>query len=314
MQAVTIVDGELVVAERPDPSAGAGEVVIEVAAAGVNAADLLQLAGFYPAPPGVPADIPGLELSGTVLETGTGVDASLVGQRVMAIVGGGAQASRVVVHASHLLAVPATMDLVAAGGFPEAFSTAHDALVTQGGLTPGARVLVTGAAGGVGTAAVQLAHALGASVVASARDASRAEALRALGADVVVQPDEVATSGPYDVVLELVGAQSLTGGVLTSLAPQARVVVIGVGGGSRVEVDLLGLMATRSILTGSTLRARNVEEKAAVAAAMRTDVVPLLDDGRLQVPVLATFPLAEARAAYERFAGGSKLGKIILTT
>ena len=314
MRAVTIVDSDLVIQERPDPVPGPHEVLIEVAACGVNAADLLQRRGFYPAPPGAPADIPGLELAGTVISLGDEVSSVVSGDRVMAIVAGGGQATHAVVHESHLLRVPENVDLVTAGGFPEAFSTAFDAIVAQGQLSAADRLLVTGAAGGVGTAAIQLGARLGATTIASVRDATRADALRSLGADLVVTPDEVSDHGPFDVVLELVGAASLGNGVLTSLAPHARVVVIGVGGGSRVEVDLLALMGTQAVLTGSTLRARNIEAKAHVASGMRRTVLPLLGDGLLEVPILATFPLEDAAGAYARFAEGSKLGKIILTT
>ena len=314
MRAVTIVDGDLVIQERPDPVPGPHEVLIEVAACGVNAADLLQRRGFYPAPPGAPEDIPGLELAGTVVSLGDGVSTAAPGDRVMAIVAGGGQATHAVVHERHLLSIPDTIDLVTAGGFPEAFSTAFDAVVAQGQLTAGDRLLVTGAAGGVGTAAIQLGARLGATTIASVRDATRGEALMSLGADLVVTPDEVSASGPFDVVLELVGAASLGNGVLSSLAPHARVVVIGVGGGSRVEVDLLALMGTQAVLTGSTLRARSIEAKADVASGMRRTVLPMLGDGLLEVPVLATFPLEDAAGAYARFAEGSKLGKIILTT
>lgn len=312
MKAVTIIDGDVVIDERPDPVPERGEVLIDVAAAGVNAADLLQRRGFYPAPPGAPADIPGLELAGTVLELGDGVSSVKPGDRVMAIVAGGAQATRAVVHESHLLRVPDTLDLVCAGGFPEAFSTAYDAMITQGRLQADQRLLVTGAAGGVGTAALQLGAQFAAATIASVRDASRGEALTSLGATTVISPDDVADNGPYDVVLELIGAASLSGGVLSALAPRARIVVIGVGGGSRVEIDLLALMGTQATLTGSTLRSRSTQAKADLADNMRRDVLELLERQQLTVPVLATYPLEEAAAAYERFSEGSKLGKIIL--
>jgi NADPH:quinone reductase-like Zn-dependent oxidoreductase len=313
MRALTIRDGKLVVEERPDPVPGSTEVLVAVAAAGLNAADLLQRRGLYPAPAGSPQDIPGLELAGEVVGLGSSVTRWNLGDRVMAVVAGGAQAELCVVDENHLLPVPATMDPVEAGGFPEAFSTAFDAMVTQGRLSVGDRLLVTGAAGGVGTAAVQLGRAIGAVVVASARDTGRHAALSDLGADVVITPDEVANHGPYDVVLELVGAASLTNGVLSTLATGARVVVIGVGGGATMEINLLGLMGARASIGGSTLRARSRTEKAMVAEAVTAHVLPLVDRGDIGVPILATYDLEQAEAAYERFGAGAKLGKIVLT-
>ena len=313
MRALTIRDGELVVEEHPDPTPGTTEVLVAVAAAGLNAADLLQRRGLYPAPAGSPQDIPGLELAGEVVALGSAVTRWSRGDRVMAVGAGGAQAELCVVDESHLLAVPATMDPVEAGGFPEAFTTAFDAFVTQGRLSAGDRLLITGAAGGVGTAAIQLGRAAGAVVVACARDTSRHAALLELGADVVIAPGDVIAHGPYDVVLELVGAASLTSGVLSALATGARVVVIGIGGGATVEINLLGLMSTRATVGGSTLRARSRIEKALVADAVAAHVLPLVDRGDLEVPILATYDLEEAAAAYERFAAGAKLGKIVLT-
>lgn len=313
MKALVIVEGSLVIEDRPNPTPGSTEVVVEVAAAGVNAADLLQRRGFYPAPPGSPTDIPGLEIAGTIAAKGDAVGDWHLGDRVMAVVGGGGQATHCIVDAAHLLPIPDSTSTLEAGGFAEAFTTAYDAIVTQGRLASGDRLLVTGAAGGVGTAAVQLGRTIGATVVASVRDATRREAVSQLGADVVIDPGETTDHGPYDVVLELVGATSLNGGVLSSLATGARVVVIGVGGGgATAELNLLGLMGARATIGGSTLRARSRTDKAVVAAAMTKHVLPLLERGTLVVPILETFGLADATAAYERFAAGSKLGKIIL--
>ncbi len=310
MRAVVVADGALVVEERPDPVPGPTEVLIEVAGAGINGADLLQRRGLYPAPLGSPADIPGLELSGTVVARGDRVAGTRVGDRVMAVVGGGAQASLAVVEAAHLLAVPDDVDLTLAGGFPEAFSTAHDALVTQARLRSGDRLLVTGAAGGVGTAAVQLGVLLGATVVASVRAAQLHPAVAALGAE-VISPDEVADHGPYDVVLELVGGPSLEG-IVPHLAEHARIAVIGVGAGAKVELNLLALMGRRAQITGSTLRARSVVDKALVAQRVRHELLGHLESGRLQIPLVATFPLEQATAAYERFSEGMKFGKVLL--
>jgi NADPH:quinone reductase len=311
MRAVTIVEGELRWDEHPDPVPGPGEVAVTVAAAGINGADLLQRRGLYPAPPGSPADIPGLEFAGTVLANGPGADRFAVGDRVMAVCGGGGQAEQVVVHESHLLTVPDAVDLVHAGGFPEAFSTAQDALFTQGELSEGHTVLISGAAGGVGTAAVQLAAVAGARVVATVRNPDLHEAVRALGADVVVLPDAMGEHGPFDVSLELVGAPGVEA-VLPHLATGARVVVIGVGGGSRARIDLLAVMGSRARIGGSTLRSRDVEEKAGVAWLVESRAVHLLGEGAVVVPVAATYPMSEADAAYERFAAGGKLGKILL--
>ncbi len=312
MRAVVIEpDGDLGWEERPDPEPGDTELLVAVEAAGLNAADLLQRRGMYPAPAGLPADIPGLELAGTVVGVGRQVTRFAAGDRVMAVVGGGAQATRAVVDESHALPVPASVPWPEAGGFPEAFSTAFDALFTQCRLTVGERVLVTGAAGGVGTAGVQLAAAAGARVTASVRDPGRHADLADLGAEEVVLPDDVAARGPYDVVLELVGAASLPG-VLAALAPGGRVSVIGVGGGARVELDLLLLMRARGAISGSTLRARDRLGKAAVASAVAAGAVPLLAAGKVRVPVWDTFAMSEARAAYERFERGGKLGKIVL--
>ena len=285
--------------------------MVEVRAAGLNAADLLQVRGGYPAPPGSPADVPGLEVAGEVAALGDGVTAVAIGDRVMAVVGGGAQASHLVVHERVLVPVPASVDWAAAGGFPEAFTTAHDALFTQCELGMGERVLIHGAAGGVGTAAVQLAHAAGADVTATVRDSARHDEVRALGADDVVVPAEFADHGPFDVVLELVGAPNMDGN-LAALSVGGRICVIGVGAGFTYELNLLSIMQKRAVLRGSTLRARPLEQKAAAARLVERHVVPLLADGRVRVPVLETFPLDAATTAYERFASGGKLGKIVL--
>jgi NADPH:quinone reductase-like Zn-dependent oxidoreductase len=311
VRAVTIADGELRWHERPDLEPGDTELLVRVRAAGVNGADLAQQRGEYPAPPGWPADVPGLEMAGEVAVVGRRVTAFAAGDRVMGLVGGGAQAELAVVDQAHALAVPGGVGWAEAGGFVEAFATAFDALFPQAGLALGERVLVSGAAGGVGSAAVQLAAAAGAHVVASVRDASAHAAVAALGAAGVVKPDEVPAAGPYDCVLELVGAESLQL-ALRALAPCGRVVVIGIGAGPLVELDLRRLMARRARLFASTLRARRHDEKAALVAALAARVLPLLASGRLRVPVAATFPLSEAAAAYGSFAAGGKLGKIVL--
>ncbi|HEY7946817.1 MAG TPA: zinc-binding dehydrogenase [Acidimicrobiales bacterium] len=312
MQAVTIVDGSLEWTEHPDPVAGDHEIVVAVRSAGLNAADLMQRLGFYPAPAGVPADIPGLELAGEVVAVGAKTGRFAVGDRVMAVVGGGAQAEMAVVDERCALAVPDGLSWEEAGGFPEAFSTAHDAMFTQAALAMGDRVLVTAAAGGVGTAGVQLAAAAGAAVVASVRSAQRRAEVAALGAVAAVDPEEALTLGPFDVALELVGGSSLPG-VLDALAVGGRIVVIGVsGGGGRTDLDLMALMHRRARISASTLRARPILDKASVARAVEAHVLPHLESGRLRVPVCATFPMDGAADAYEHFAAGGKFGKIVL--
>jgi NADPH:quinone reductase len=311
MRAATIRDGEVVVAEHPDPQPGAGEVLVRVLAAGINGADIHQRAGHYPAPPGSPPDIPGLELAGEVVGRGPGAERFSEGDRVMAIVGGGGQAELATVHERQLMAVPDALSWTEAGGVPEVFTTAHDALFTQAGLRPAEHLLVHGAAGGVGTAAVQLGRAVGATVTATVRREEHRPALDALGTR-AIEPEGFAEHGPYDVILELVGAGNLAGN-LESLALGGRISVIGVGGsGPTAEINLLQVMQKRARIHGSTLRARPLEQKAAAARLVEKEVLPGFEDGRLTVPVAETFPLDEAEQAYDRFQAGGKLGKLVL--
>ena len=312
MRAVTIVDGRLEVHEHKDPEPGTGEILVRVRAAGINNADLLQAKGFYPAPPGSPPDIPGLELAGEVVAVGPNATRFAAGDRVMAVVGGGGQAELAVIHERTAIPVPDGVDWPQAGGFPETFTTAHDALFTQCGLGMGERLLVSGGAGGVGTAAVQLGAGAGARVTASVRDPARRDEVKALGAAAVVDPADIREHGPYDVVLELIGAPNMAAN-LDALATGGRIVVIGVGGGANAEVNLLALMGKRGSIHASTLRARPLEGKADAALAVEHHVVPLLAAGRLTVPVTDTFALDDVAAAYERFAAGGKLGKVVLT-
>jgi putative PIG3 family NAD(P)H quinone oxidoreductase len=311
MRAATIRDGEVVVAEHPDPEPGAGEVLVRVRAAGLNGADMLQRRGAYPAPPGSPPDIPGLELAGEVVATGPGATRFSEGDRVMAITGGGGQAELATVHERVAMPVPGRLDWPAAGGVAEVFTTAHDAVFTQAGLAPGERLLVHGAAGGVGTAAVQLGRAAGARVTATVRNPDLRDEVARLGADPVLDPEGFAEHGPYDVVLELVGAPNLPGD-LKALETGGRICVIGVGGGFAADLNLLALMGSRARIHGSTLRARPLEEKAMTARRMEGQVLPLLASGAVAVPVAATFGLDDVAAAYARFAAGGKVGKIIL--
>jgi NADPH:quinone reductase-like Zn-dependent oxidoreductase len=293
MRAAVIRDGHLEIEERPDPVPGDGELLIRVHAAGVNNADLMQVAGHYPPPPGAPVDIPGLESVGEIVPTG---------ERVMALLGGGGHAELVTVNAQHVLPIPDGVGWAAAGGFMEAYATAHDALFTQAELRPGERLLVNGAAGGVGTAAVQLGVAAGAEVTGTAR--SNAERVAALGAR--TEPE-----GEYDVILELVGGENLTRDV-ERLAPRGRLAVIGTSAGWRVEIDFGLVMRKRGRLHGSTLRWRSAEEKAQVVARVGEDVLPLFAAGRVTVPVHATFPLERAQEAYAAFAARGKFGKLVI--
>ena len=292
MRAAVIVEGALRTEERPDPVPGEGELLIRVRGAGVNGADLSQRAGRYPPPPGTPVDIPGLECAGETED----------GRRVMALLPGAGQAELVAVHASHTLPVPEHLSWPEAGGFVEVYATAHDALFTQAELKPGERLLVNGAAGGVGVAAVQLGVALGAEVTGNARH--HQSELQELGA-------ETDPNGLYDVILELVGGDNLATN-LELLAPRGRIAVIGLGAGAVATLNFGLLMGKRGRIHGSMLRFRTREEKADVIRRLRDEVLPLLADGRIRVPVEETFPLDQAQDAYERFAAGGKFGKIVI--
>jgi NADPH:quinone reductase len=311
MRAATITDKQLTIEDHDDPVPGTGEVLIKVHAAGLNGADMHQLAGHYPAPPGAPQDIPGLELAGEVVDRGPGAERFAVGDRVMSIVGGGGQAELATVNERILMPGPDNLSWAEAGGVPEVFTTAHDAVFTQAGLVVGERLLVHGAAGGVGCAAVQLGRAAGARVTASVRNADLRAGVAELGADVVA-PDAFQDRGPFDVILELVGAVNLMDN-LKSLATGGRIAVIGTGAGASGEINLGLVMMKRARIHGSTLRARPLELKALTARAMERSVLPLLASGEVRVPIAKAYPLAEAPAAYEHFKAGGKLGKIVLT-
>ena len=314
MKAVTIRDGKIVIAGHPDPEPGAGEVLVRVRAAGLNGADQMQVRGGYPPPPGsgVPADIPGLELAGEVAATGRNANRFAPGDRVMAVVAGAGQAELAVVHERQLMPVPGEFGWPEAGGFPEVFMTAYDAVVNQGGLRPGDRFLVHGAAGGVGTAAVQLGAVGGARVTATVRNPASRDTVRDLGAGQVTGTDGFARHGPFDLILELVGAPNFAEN-LDSLALCGRIVVIGVGAGAGAQLDLRVLMQKRGRVSASTLRPRPLEEKAALARDLERHVLPLAAADRIRVPVAAVFGLDEAASAYEFFAAGGKCGKVVLT-
>ena len=311
MRAATIRDGEILVEEHPDPEPGTGQVLVRVRAAGVNGADMLQRRGRYPAPAGSPQEIPGLELAGEVVGLGDGAARFADGDRVMGIVGGGGQAELAVVHERQLMPVPDAVPFPDAGGLPEVFTTAHDAVFVQAGLRPGERLLVHGAAGGVGTSAVQLARALGAHVTATVRDPGARDVVAGLGADEVLEPEGFEEHGPFDVILELVGAPNLAANV-KALATEGRIVVIGIAAGAKAELNLAALMAKRGRIMASTLRARPLEQKAATARAMEREVLPGFERGDLRVQVAETFALDDVAAAYDHFAAGGKRGKIIL--
>jgi putative PIG3 family NAD(P)H quinone oxidoreductase len=310
VRAATIHDGTIAPQEHPDPVPQAGELLVRVRAAGLNGADMMQLKGFYPAPPGSPPDIPGLELAGEVVATGDGVQRFEIGDRAMAIVGGGGQGELAVVHERAAMPIPDELDWTAAGGVPEVFCTAHDALFTQAGLTVGERLLVHGAAGGVGMAAVQLGTMAGARVSATVRSERCREQIAALGVNALA-PEEFAEAGPFDVILELVGAPNFPAN-FEALAPLGRIAVVGIGAGAQTDLDLRALMYKRARLFGTVMRARSLEEKAVMTRAVERAVLPGFASGDLSVFVTETFPLEDVAAAYERFQAGGKLGKIVL--
>ena len=310
----------LEVVELPDPVAGPGEVVLDVAATAVNRADLLQRRGLYPPPPGASAVI-GLECSGAVAEIGAEVTGWSVGDQACALLAGGGYASRVAVPAGQLMPVPAGVGLVDAAALPEVACTVWSNVFMVAGLQPGETLLVHGGAGGIGTMAIQLAKALGARVVTTAGSAEKLERCRELGADVVVnyrtadfvQVAREATGGVgVDVVLDNMGASYLNRNV-DALAPGGRVVVIGMQGGTRGELDLARLLAKRGAVIATTLRARPVAEKSAICAAVVEHVWPLVADGVVRPVIHTTMPLAAAGAAHALMEGSGHVGKIVLT-
>ncbi|MBL0886042.1 NAD(P)H-quinone oxidoreductase [Myceligenerans indicum] len=323
VRAVTISatgrSGKLSLSTISDPVPGIGEVLVNVAAAGVNHADLLQRAGHYPPPAGAP-DWPGLEISGEITRVGTGVSGWQEGDRVVALLDGGGYADQVTVRATQVLPAPRSVDLVDAAALPEAVCTAWDNLVTVGGLRAGEWVLIHGGSGGVGTTAIQLSKALGARVAATAGGRERADRCSDLGVDLPIdyrEQDFVAlvrdASGGSgaDVVLDVVGAAYLDDNV-RALARGGRLVVIGLQRGRRGELDLGTLMAKRATVTGTTLRSRPPAEKAAVVAAVRDHVWPMVDDGQVRPVVHARLPLAEAQQAHELLESGEVFGKVLL--
>jgi putative PIG3 family NAD(P)H quinone oxidoreductase len=322
MRALVIADQQVRVEERPDPEPGPGEVLVRVHGAGLNRADLAQRAGFYQAPPGSPADIPGLEFAGEVVAHGVGVTEPPLGARVFGIAGGGGQAELLAVPATQCAPVPESIDLVTAGGVPEVFVTAHDALTTQAAMQPDEVVLVHAVGSGVGTAAVQLGRAAGCTVVGTARTAEKLEQAQTLGLDHAVlaardlDPAALAADitdavGAVDVVLELVGGDYL----ITDLAVtglRGRIVLVGMMAGSRTNLDLGALLMKRIRVYGTTLRGRSVEEKAAATAGFARDVVPLLASGEIRPVIARTLPIDDGAAAYELLASDAVFGGIVL--
>ena len=303
--------------ERPDPVPGTDDVLIRIRFAGLNPADLIQRAGFYPAPPGSPTDIPGLEVAGTVEACGSGVTGWAVGDRVFGLVGGGGLADRVVVHERCVARVPEMLDDAPAAGVPEAFITAHDAVAVQAGLRPGETLLVHGAAGGVGSAAVQIGVLLGARVFGVVRTQTAASFVRELGAESLDDEGfaesalERTQGRGVDVILELVGAPHFPGN-LSVLAHKGRIVVVGIGAGQEISLPLRVLMQKRAVVRGTQLRARLLEEKALAVQAFAGEVLPALAAGAVRPVIDSVFPATNARAAFDRLAGPGKIGKVLL--
>ncbi len=325
MLAVTFVprsDGkgsDIVVAERPVPEAVADQVLVRVHGAGLNRADLVQRMGGYPAPPGTPADVPGLEIAGTVEAVGERVTAWQPGDTVFGVVGGGGQAQYCLTVESHLAPVPDGMDLVAAGGVPEVFITAHDALFTRCRLAPGERLLVHAVGSGVGTAAIQLARAIGATSVGTARTAAKLDRVRQLGClrGVLVEGEWdvarlAAEIGPADVVCDLVGGRYVELDVAAA-ALKARIVLVGAMGGGQASFPMGGVMGKRLEIHGTMLRGRAGWEKAAATNAFRAQVVPLLAAGTVAPVIDAVVPITEAARAYELLASDTTFGKVVLS-
>jgi putative PIG3 family NAD(P)H quinone oxidoreductase len=304
----------------PEPEAPFGHVRVRVHFAGVNRADLLQRAGYYPAPPGAPRDIPGLEYAGVIDALGPGAERFAVGDRVFGLVPGGAYAEKLVVHEREVAPVPEGLDDRDAAAAPEAFVTAYDALVTRGALQPGERVLVHAAGSGVGTAAIQVARALGCFVIGTSRTADKLDRCRSLGMNVAIVPEagafarqvtEATAGRGVDVVIDLVGG-GYTRESIAACAPKGRVVVVGLTGGATTELSLGQLLQKRVTLVGTVLRARPLEEKILAAQILERNLSPWLASGTLRPIVDRVVPLAEAPAAHAYVAGNASFGKVVL--
>jgi putative PIG3 family NAD(P)H quinone oxidoreductase len=308
-------------ATRPVPQPQEGEILIKVAAAGVNRPDILQRTGGYAPPPGA-SDLPGLEIAGTVAALGSGVSGWTPGDAVCALVAGGGYAEYCAAPAPQCLPVPKGLDMIQAAGLPETFFTVWTNVFDRGRLKAGESFLVHGGSSGIGTTAIQLAHAFGARVFTTAGSAEKCAACRALGADVAVDyrtEDFVGAVGAategrgVDVILDMVGGDYIKRN-LKILAVEGRLVQIAFLQGSTVELNLAPLMVKRQTLTGSTLRPRSVAEKGAIAAALKEKVWPLLEAGRIKPLIHATFPLADAAGAHRLMESSTHIGKIVLTT
>jgi len=303
----------------PVPTPGPGQVLVKVAAAGVNRPDCQQRAGSYPPPPGA-TDTPGLEIAGTVVGVGDGVAASEIGRAVCALVISGGYAEYAVADLALCLPVPTGFSMIEAAGLPETFFTVYDNVFTRGRLAPGETLLAHGGSSGIGSTAIQLAKAFGARVYATAGSDEKCAFCLSLGADAAINyrtQDYVAEirrlteKRGVDVLLDMVGADYIARN-LSILALEGRLVQIAFLKGSKAEVDFMQLMLRRLTITGSTLRARSVALKAEIAEKLRREVWPLLEAGRVKPIVDATFPLAEARKAHELMESSAHAGKIIL--
>lgn len=309
----------LTVTEIPDPEIGPGEVLLDVAAAGLNRADLLQRQGFYPPPPGA-SEVIGMECSGTVAAVGDGVTGWSVGDQACALLAGGGYAERVAVPAGQLMPLPDGVDLVTAAAIPEVAATVWSNVFMVAGLQPQETLLVHGGAGGIGSFAIQLAHRLGARVITTAGSADKLAACAALGADVTVNyrdQDFVevvrdVTDGGVDVILDNMGAKYLDRNI-DALGIEGRLVIIGMQGGSKAELDINKLLRKRAAVIATNLRGRSVEEKSAICASVVEHVWPLVSEGLVQPIVGRSFPLAEAGAAHAYMESGDHSGKILLT-
>lgn len=306
----------MVVAEVPDPEPGPGEVVLDVVASAVNRADLLQRRGFYPPPPGV-TDVIGLECSGRVAAVGADVTGWSVGDEACALLAGGGYAEKVAVPAGQLMRVPAGVDLAVAATLPEVACTVWSNVMMVAGLQPGETFLVHGGAGGIGSFAIQLAAALGARVVTTAGSPEKLELCRSLGASRTVDYREedfvevLAELGGADVILDNMGAKYLDRNV-RALATEGRLVIIGLQGGTKAELDIAALLAKRGAVAATSLRTRPLEAKAAICRAVEEQVWPLIEDGSIRTMVHAELPLEDVSAAHALLEDGSHTGKVLL--
>lgn len=302
----------------PDPVPGADDVVVDIVATALNRADVLQRMGGYPDPRGGPVEIPGLEFAGTVSALGERSRMWKVGDPVMAIDAGGAYAQRIAIHERQLLAVPASVPLEDAAAIPEVFLTAWDALVVQGGLTSGRWALVHAGASGVGTAAIQIAKAVGARVAVTC-SAGKADACRILGADVVLERSphdwltdaRAAVPGGFDTILDVIGGEEVNRN-LQAVAGRGTIVQVGLMGGATTTVNVGLLLAKRAHWVGTTLRTRPIEEKVGVIRRFATEVLPLFDSGALRPVIDSRYPFEQIAAAHAYMESNANVGKIMI--